>query len=58
MIKREIPLGKKIHGNIYVHKRYITRMVDKYKLFNGDFWIDGYCKAVALANISYKEPIL
>ncbi len=55
MIRREIPLGKQIHGNIYVHKSYITRMVDKYKLFNGDFWIDAYCKAVALAKISYND---
>ncbi len=55
MIRREIPLGKKIHGNIYVHKSCITRMVDKYHIFNGEFWIDCYCRAVALSNISYKD---
>ena len=55
MIKREIPLGKKIYGNIYVHKRYITRMVDKYHLFSEDFFPDHYCEAIRLANISWND---
>ena len=54
MIKREIPLGKKIHGNIYVHKRYVGRMVDKYHLFSDEF-VDLFCLAAELSHIEWEE---
>ena len=54
MIRREIPLGKKIMDNIYVHKRYITEMVDKYKLFPREF-PEMYGYAATLAEIRLED---
>ena len=49
-MNRQIPLGKKVRGKIYVHKRYIISMVEKYKLFGREFR-EMYCYAMEKADL-------
>ena len=51
---RQIPLGKKVYGSIYVHKKYITSMVNKYKLFPREF-PEMCCYAMEKANIELSD---